>query len=274
MNSSPPPVRSPFDDEPPTSPPPRRRWPPDGQLPRFGIRHLFGWMVGVAVAMTATRMQYTGLGNLPAQGQASMQSGATTLLATFQGISAGTALLVSGAMFAWRQRRIYWTWQPGQLLAILEAIKCLGYVLLLVLLRRTGPSDSRSIAFLQLASYVVYFALGVWFFILVRRAGETRLWRAAMGAHAFLTLLYAVMPFLLITFRTVGGWGPQMTAFYLAYSLLPVSELAIILAAAIGDWRQRRPRHWSHNFGAGAQLANLFLRVASIVVVLPQLLRL
>jgi hypothetical protein len=231
----------------------------DDHLPRFGIRHLIGWAVGVAVSMAGTGPHYIFLAGPPLVVQPIMTKRESALLAAPNSVVIGAMFLVVGVTLQGYIRRRQWRWQPGQQLAILGVVEWLRFTLLLSLSPLHLNAFCRTVHYYTLGTPLVHFVLGVWFYVLLLRSGQTRQWKNAMAAHVFLPLLYLLWPMSLSFLRPPKTRTAQIAPVFQFFYLIPLVQAVLILSAMVFDWRRRQSPHWSHNLGSGAQLAALLL---------------
>jgi hypothetical protein len=233
---------------------------PRPEPPPLRIHHLMACAAVVAVIFTLWRTYYTQMGTTSV-------ANAVILMAIGGGL---TSIGLTFAIFsvAWHLRGYAALTQPGQWLLIGFAVSMLRTVILMSLLvatrRRSFGSMSDMWDILNsasvLATYVVPFGFYLW---CAWKVADTRMWRIAFVAFAFLAILS--IPGLV----QLSGmqWGLRGLDIYLvSYAAQTGIKACVLLAALWNDRRQKLRRYWTHWLGVGLSILVYLSSILSMVV--------
>jgi hypothetical protein len=203
----------------------------------------------------------------------------TPSLAMFAISQAMLAAGVTAAGFS-----VYWQWrgfaalvQPGQWLLLSYALMCFD-----ILFRRSISTLQfldpliwqKNILLWDVADFESMFAYLILFLVQVGpplllygwgtwRIADTRPWRV----FYVVMMLHSLLNMVMYHFRFgIFQWGVATSAGWI-FSFTGIASLLLILWSAVSDLFSRRPRYWTHWFGAGLAVAGRGLYLASSLLI-------
>jgi hypothetical protein len=222
------------------------------ELPRLSIIHFMAWMAATAIAFLPYQALWQWESATNSASRDNVESSLGTATSILGVVAAGGSLFVAASLYHWRRRGWSGRLQPGHWLALVDTAEWLLAAWFAV----------------KFATQVTWFAnLGrpvivctciccLW---LASRRDEPVRWRLAFGAIALKPILtWALMLLPAVGLASLHGQFLDRVQ----RTTVQVLQLATLVAAMIGDARQRERRHWSHWLGAGMRLWSTLILAA------------